>query len=96
MKAQRSGSPNGAHQSERQEQSTKMNHLFDLTDIDWAIVGGESGRYARQIKEEWIDDIHDICRLHGTAFFFKQWGGKNKKRAGRELLGRTWDEMPTV
>ncbi len=74
---------------------------IDLTGIDWAIVGGESGRSARPIKEEWIDDIHDVCRLHGTAFFFKQWGtwGKdNKKRSkklnGRDYRGRTWDEMP--
>lgn len=74
---------------------------IDLSDIDWAIVGGESGRNARPIKEEWIDDIHDVCRLFGTAFFFKQWGtwGKdNKKRSkklnGRDYRGRTWDEMP--
>lgn len=74
---------------------------IDLANIDWAIVGGESGRNARPIKEEWIDSIHHICRLHGTAFFFKQWGtwGKdNKKRSkrlnGRDYRGRTWDEMP--
>lgn len=74
---------------------------IDLTDIDWAIVGGESGRSARPIKEEWIDHIHDICRLHGTAFFFKQWGtwGKDNKRRskkmnGRSYRGQTWDEMP--
>ena len=73
----------------------------DLTDIDWAIVGGESGRDARPIKEEWIDEIHDTCRLYGTAFFFKQWGtwGKdNKKRSkklnGRDYRGQTWNEMP--
>lgn len=75
---------------------------IDLAGIDWAIVGGESGRNARPIKENWIDEIHDACRLHGTAFFFKQWGtwGKdNKKRSkklnGRDYRGRTWDEMPT-
>lgn len=76
---------------------------IDLTDIDWAIVGGESGHKARPIKEKWIDEIHSNCQQYGTAFFFKQWGawGKdNKKRSkkanGRHYRGRTWDEMPTV
>ncbi|KXV76399.1 DUF5131 family protein [Acetobacter cerevisiae] len=75
----------------------------DLSNIHWAIVGGESGHNARPIKEEWIDEIHDLCRVHNTAFFFKQWGtwGKdNKKRSkkanGREYRGKTWDEMPRV
>jgi protein gp37 len=73
----------------------------NLQGIHWAIVGGESGKDARPIKEEWIDEIHDQCYLFNTAFFFKQWGtwGKdNKKRSkkvnGREYKGRTWDEMP--
>lgn len=73
----------------------------DLSDIHWAIVGGESGSSARPIREEWIDEIHDICRVYGTAFFFKQWGtwgADNKKRSkkanGRKYRGRTWDEMP--
>jgi len=73
----------------------------DLSGIDWAIVGGESGQRARPIKEEWIDEIHDLCRVHHTAFFFKQWGtwGKDntkrsKKANGREYRGKTWDEMP--
>ncbi|RVT93120.1 phage Gp37/Gp68 family protein [Sphingomonas crocodyli] len=73
----------------------------DLTDIQWAIVGGESGRSARPIQEAWIDEIHDQCVAFETAFFFKQWGtwGKdNKKRSkkanGREYRGKTWDEMP--
>lgn len=73
----------------------------DLRGIDWAIVGGESGRAARPIKEAWIDDIYDQCVLHNTAFFFKQWGtwGKDNKRRskkdnGREYRGREWDEMP--
>ncbi len=73
----------------------------DLTDIQWAIVGGESGRSARPIREEWIDEIHDQCVRAGTAFFFKQWGtwGKDNKRRskkanGREYRGRIWDEMP--
>lgn len=74
---------------------------IDLTDIHWAIVGGESGKDARPIKEEWIDEIHDISRDYNTAFFFKQWGAwgaDNKKRSkkinGRDYRGRTWDEMP--
>ena len=73
----------------------------DLTGIDWAIVGGESGPRARPIKEVWIDEIHRSCRRYGTAFFFKQWGawGKDNKRRskksnGRTYRGRTWDEMP--
>lgn len=73
----------------------------DLADIDWAIVGGESGKLARPIREEWIDEIYAQCLAAGTAFFFKQWGtwGKdNKKRSkkanGREYRGRVWDEMP--
>lgn len=73
----------------------------DLSGIDWAIVGGESGRFARPIREEWIDEIHDRCEIFDTAFFFKQWGtwGKDNKRRskkanGRTYRGRTWDEMP--
>ncbi len=73
----------------------------DLTHIDWAIVGGESGRSARPIREEWIDEIYGQCLEYGTAFFFKQWGtwGKDNKRRskkanGREYRGQTWDEMP--
>lgn len=73
----------------------------DLTGIHWAIVGGESGRHARPIKETWIDEIYDQCEAYDVAFFFKQWGtwGKdNKKRSkkanGREYRGRTWNEMP--
>ena len=75
----------------------------DLTGIHWAIVGGESGRAARPIREEWIDEIHLQCLRHRTAFFFKQWGtwGKDNKRRskkanGREYRGRTWDEMPAT
>jgi len=59
---------------------------IDLSNIHWAIVGGESGRSARPIREEWIDEIFDQCSLHDTVFFFKQWGGKNKKATGRLLL----------
>ncbi len=75
----------------------------DLSSIDWAIVGGESGPRARPIREAWIDEIHDACREQGTAFFFKQWGawGKDNKRRskkanGRTYRGQTWDEMPMV
>jgi protein gp37 len=66
----------------------------DLTNIHWAIVGGESGPRARAMNPEWVDEIETMCRQSGTAFFFKQWGGKNKKAAGRLLRGRTFDEMP--
>ncbi len=74
---------------------------IDLTEIHWAIVGGESGPGARPISEEWIDEIYLQCVRQGTAFFFKQWGawGKDNKRRskkanGREYRGRTWNEMP--
>lgn len=76
---------------------------IDLSRIDWAIVGGESGRAARPILEPWIDEVHYQCARAGTAFFFKQWGtwGKDNKRRskkanGREYRGQTWDEMPPV
>lgn len=69
---------------------------LDLSGIDWVIVGGESGHGARPIKEEWVTDIRDQCVQAGVAFFFKQWGGVNKKRAGRLLQGRTWNEMPSL
>jgi protein gp37 len=67
---------------------------IDLTSIDWAIVGGESGPGARPMDPKWVREIRMACRHHGAAFFFKQWGGKNKKRQGRTLDGRTWDEFP--
>ncbi|MBD3984085.1 DUF5131 family protein, partial [Xanthomonas citri pv. citri] len=57
----------------------------DLTGIHWAIVGGESGPRARPMKPEWVDEIEKMCRKSGTAFFFKQWGGKKKKATGRLL-----------
>lgn len=66
----------------------------DLSDIDWAIVGGESGPRARAMDPNWVDEIQAMCRRSNTAFFFKQWGGKNKKAAGRMLHGKTYDEMP--
>lgn len=67
---------------------------LDLKKIDWAIVGGESGFKARPLKREWVIDIQNQCQKANVAFFFKQWGGKNKKKAGRILNGQTWDEMP--
>jgi protein gp37 len=66
----------------------------DLTSVDWAIVGGESGPRARPIKQTWVREIRRACRAHGTAFFFKQWGGTNKARTGRTLDGQVWDEFP--
>jgi len=69
---------------------------LNLHGIDWAIVGGESGPRSRPMNPAWVTDIRDQCRHAGVAFFFKQWGGKNKKKAGRILDGRTWDEMPVV
>ncbi|MCE7923858.1 MAG: phage Gp37/Gp68 family protein [Haliscomenobacteraceae bacterium CHB4] len=67
---------------------------LDLTDIDWVIVGGESGRRPRPMKAEWVHDILAQCQKANVAFFFKQWGGRNKKAAGRELNGQTYDEYP--
>jgi protein gp37 len=67
---------------------------LDLTDIDWVIVGGESGPGARPIKKEWVINIRNKCLEAGVSLFFKQWGGVNKKKAGRELDGRTWDQFP--
>lgn len=69
---------------------------LDLRGIHWVIVGGESGPGARPMKKEWVTDIRDQCLDSGVSFFFKQWGGVNKKRAGRLLEGRTWDELPVV
>lgn len=71
-------------------------HNMNLKNIDWAIVGGESGRKARPIKELWVWDIKQQCQEQEVAFFFKQWGGINKKKAGRELAGRTYSEMPVL
>lgn len=68
----------------------------NLSKIDWAIVGGESGPRARPMLEEWVDEIYDLCDDTGTAFFFKQWGGRNKKAAGRIYRARVWDELPTL
>jgi protein gp37 len=65
-----------------------------LDNIHWVIVGGESGPRARPIRPEWVTGIRDQCRAAGVPFFFKQWGGCNKRRSGRSLEGRTWDELP--
>jgi protein gp37 len=67
---------------------------LNLSGIDWVIVGGESGPGARPMRMEWVLDIRDQCLRAGVPFFFKQWGGTNKKKAGRVLENRTWDEMP--
>lgn len=68
--------------------------VIDLKGIHWVIVGGESGPGARPLREEWVESIRRQCELHGIPFFFKQWGGVQKGRHGRELNGRTYDEMP--
>jgi len=67
---------------------------LELAEIHWVIVGGESGPGARAMKKEWVAQIRDRCVACGIPFFFKQWGGVNKKHTGRILDGRTWDEMP--
>jgi protein gp37 len=69
---------------------------LDLKGIDWVIVGGESGPHARPMNPEWVIDIRNQCTHAKVPFFFKQWGGTNKKKAGRILEGRTWDEMPVI
>ena len=69
---------------------------IDLTGIDWAIVGGESGPRARPMAEDWALDIRDRCRRAGVAFFFKQWGGTRPKTGGRLLAGREWNQYPEV
>jgi protein gp37 len=71
---------------------SKMN----LSGIDWVIVGGESGRNPRPMNEEWVLDIMDQCKDADVKFFFKQWGGTNKKKNGRLLGNRTYDEMPSI
>jgi protein gp37 len=67
---------------------------LNLRGINWVIVGGESGPGARPLLEEWVIDIRDQCRAKRVPFFFKQWGGVQKKRAGRLLQGETWSQMP--
>ena len=72
---------------------TPINNL-NLKNIDWVIVGGESGAKARPMLKEWVIDIKNQCKAQDVPFFFKQWGGKNKKKAGRLLDNNTYDEMP--
>jgi len=67
---------------------------MNLQNIDWVIVGGESGRTPRPIKPEWVEQIKLQCQNHNTAFYFKQWGGTNKKKNGRLLDGKEYNEMP--
>jgi protein gp37 len=69
---------------------------LDLAGISWVIVGGESGPGARQMKVSWVENIYRQCRSQRVPFFFKQWGGARKKRAGRALHGKTYDEMPVL
>ena len=69
---------------------------INLLNIDWVIVGGESGPGSRPIKEEWVKNIRDQCLNSNIPFFFKQWGGVNKKKSGRLLENRTWDELPYI
>lgn len=67
---------------------------MELKGIDWVILGGESGPNARSLETSWVINIRDQCLRSAVPFFFKQWGGTNKKKSGRVLEGRTWDEMP--
>lgn len=67
---------------------------LQLDGIHWVIAGGESGAKARPMLLPWVTEIRDQCRSEGVPFFFKQWGGRTPKSGGRELDGRTWDEMP--
>lgn len=67
---------------------------IDLSDIHWAIIGGESGPKARVMDQDWVEELRVQCENQRVAFFFKQWGGTNKKSAGRLYRGRTWDDFP--
>lgn len=69
---------------------------LNLSGINWVIVGGESGPNSRPMEKSWVTDIKEICIDKNIPFFFKQWGGTNKKKAGRKLEGRTWDEVPVI
>ena len=69
---------------------------LNLEDIHWLIAGGESGPGARPVDVEWIRDLRDQCQAADIPFFFKQWGGVQKRKHGRELDGRTWDETPSL
>ncbi|HSW56777.1 MAG TPA: phage Gp37/Gp68 family protein [Dehalococcoidales bacterium] len=69
-------------------------YSLNLSNIDWAIVGGESGPGARPIEKSWVNDLREQCQKARVPFFFKQWGGPNRRKTGRLLDGRTWDEIP--
>lgn len=69
---------------------------LNLSNINWVIVGGESGPNARLMKKEWVIEIKEQCQKQMVPFFFKQWGGANKKKTGRLLEGKTWDEKPNI
>lgn len=69
---------------------------MNLQNIDWVIVGGESGHNPRPMQPEWVIDIKEQCEKTNVPFFFKQWGGRNKKKNGRTLMEQTWDEMPDM
>lgn len=69
---------------------------LNLNDIHWVIAGGESGPKSRPVQIEWVRDIKQACQNQNVPFFFKQWGGVNKKKAGRELDGKIWNEMPEL
>lgn len=71
-------------------------HELNLAGVHWVILGGESGPGARPMEEQWVTDIRQQCQREEVAFFFKQWGGTNRKKTGRLLDGRTWDERPSV
>jgi len=68
---------------------------LNLADIDWVIVGGESGPGACNMEEKWVKNILKKCRKYNVPFFFKQWGGVQKSKHGRLLDGKTWNEMPS-
>jgi len=69
---------------------------LDLTGIDWVLVGGESGRKARAMRKSWVIDIKNKCVESGTPFFFKQWGGTDRKKSSRSLDGKIWEELPEM
>jgi protein gp37 len=71
-------------------------YSLDLVGIHWVIVGGESGRGARALNPDWVLNLRDQCLEAGVPFFFKHWGGRTPKAGGRELQGRTWNEMPRL
>jgi protein gp37 len=75
--------------------SLDLRESLGLSKVNWVIVGGESGRRARPMDASWVVDIRDQCVEASVPFFFKQWGGTNKKKTGRVLERRTWDQMPT-